>query len=301
MEKIILWGSGNIGNKAYEKLKDNYEIVAFGDNDIYKQGLTYKGIPVIGLNEVVKKYKNSKIVVSLADYYSEAKKMSDMSLLVKGYYDNVQEKILPWQKIKWEDLKAKENVRLYAGDIYNNFEYYPDNLVICLSLINSNYRCIQHDITKPYPIESDVIDSYQIEDVIEHIDINNVVSVLNEIYRVLKKGGYLRLSLPDYHSPFVLYNSFINKEGNVFFDPRGGGKYVEGKVSEGGHVWFPTYEIMQDLLKQSYFSKFNFFRYHNFLGELYTKEIDYAKGYISRTKEHSEYKKDISIVVDCYK
>ncbi len=299
MSKLILWGCGNIGEQAYENLSGKYEVVAFGDNDVYKQGLIYKGIPVVCFEEL-KKYPECDVVVSMDKYYEEAKKLSDNNIRVLGYYDSVQGKILPWQRISWEEIKQQAEIHLYAGDIYDDFDKYPDR-VICLSLTNSNYRCIQHDITLPYPLEDNCIDSYQIEDVLEHIEKEKAVSTINEIYRILKVGGYLRLSLPDYNSKLVLHNSFINGKGEAVYDPTGGGRYIGGKVCDGGHIWFPTYEIVRDMLEKSAFTDYRFYRYHDASGNVYSQEIDYGKGYISRVKENCLEQEDISIVVDCYK
>lgn len=300
MEKIILWGCGNVGRKAYEKLFDSYEIVAYADNDSYKQNLIYKGIPIVGFEELKNSYLNCKVIITMEDYYDEAKWLSENDISVIGYYDIVQEKILPWKRINWEDIKDKK-ICLYAGDIYENFEYYPDDRVICLSLSKSNYRTIKHDITLPYPLEDESIDSYQIEDVIEHIAEDKVLQVINEIYRILKKGGYLRLSLPDYNSQMLINRSFMDKSGKLIFDPYGGGNYIRGKVCNGGDLWFPTYELVSEILKQSNFQDYKFYRYHDKDRTFYSERIDYKMGYISRTKEHSFYRKDVSIVVDCFK
>ena len=301
MDKIVLWGCGRVGGKAYDKLTSNHNIVAFGDNDPNKQNLIYKGLPVIGFEEMKYKYADCRVVVTMENYYGEAERLSNHNMKTIGYYDVIREKVLPWQKISWDDVKKKKQICLYAGDIYENFDKYPDDYVICLSLTWANYRSIQHDITIPYPLESNCIDCYQIEDVLEHIALEKVIPALNEIYRILKKGGYLRCSLPDYHSPLVLHNSFLDKNGNIIFDPTGGGKFVEGKVCEGGHVWFPTYELVRELLEKSKFNNFKFYRYRNPDGRIYAEDIDYSRGYINRTKEHTAYKEDISIVVDCFK
>lgn len=301
MEKIILWGCGEVGNKALEKLRDTYEIIAYVDNDIYKQNLFYKGVPIIGFDSLMEEYKKYKVVISMIDFYDKAKWLDTQGIFVIGYFDVVQEKVLPWRRIAWSDLKKKEKVRLYAGDIGTEFEYYPDDYVICLSLTNNNYRSLKHDITSCYPVEDCSIDSYQIEDVIEHIEKDKVVQVLNEIYRVLKVGGYLRLSLPDYYSSILLNRSLLTKTGQVVFDPDGGGKYIDGKVCGGGHVWFPTYNLVKELLDQSKFIEYKFYRYHDQRGNAYCEEIDYEMGYIKRTKEHNLYNEDVSIVVDCYK
>lgn len=299
MQKIILWGSGLVGAKAYEELSGLYDIKAYGDNDIYKQGLFYKGIPLIGKKELVKEYSDCKVVVCLGDYYEEACDLNAQGISVLGYYDVVRRKILPWRCLTWKDIEQRERVYLYAGDICADFDKYLD--AICLSLTNSNYCSMKHNIEEKYPIASECVDCYQIEDVLEHINKDKVIPVLNEIYRVLKQGGYLRLSLPDYHSPLVLHNSFVDRNGEPVYDPEGGGKYIEGQVCNRGHVWFTTYEVVKELLKKSDFQEFEFYRYHDSYGNVFSKEIDYKKGYISRTKENLAFKKDISIVVDCYK
>jgi hypothetical protein len=48
-------------------------------------------------------------------------------------------------------------------------------------------------------------------------------------------------------------------QGNLVFDPLGGGAYAEGLVINGGHVWFPTFERVKELLEISLFAKYCFF------------------------------------------
>ncbi|GFI09517.1 hypothetical protein IMSAGC007_01980 [Lachnospiraceae bacterium] len=299
MEKVVLWGSGIVGGEAYNVLSKSYEIKAFGDNDIFKQNLFFKGIPVISVKELIEKYSDCKVIVSMFDYYEQAGKLANQSVSVLGYYDKEKKKVLPWQRITWESIVCKKNLYLYAGDIYSNFDKYPD--AVCLSLTKHDYCSIQHDITKPYPINSESVDCYQIEDVLEHIEIEKVVQALNEIHRILKRGGYLRLSLPDYHAPILLDRSFLDCYGKPVYDPEGGGNFINGKVCGGGHMWFPTFELIQEILEKSAFNRFKFYRYHDAYGKIHSQEIDYKKGYISRTKENDVRKEDFSIVVDCYK
>ena len=61
MEKIVLWGCGFIGRTAYEELKKSFDIVAFGDNDVFKQNLIYKKIPIISFVELKSTYKDCKL------------------------------------------------------------------------------------------------------------------------------------------------------------------------------------------------------------------------------------------------
>jgi predicted SAM-dependent methyltransferase len=57
------------------------------------------------------------------------------------------------------------------------------------------------------PLQDNCVESYQAEDVFEHIDYDKLPEVINEIYRVLKPGGYFRLSVPDYGSDVYIERS----------------------------------------------------------------------------------------------
>lgn len=47
MRKCIIFGCSNIGQAAYGKLKDYYEIIAWSDNDQELHGREINGIPVV--------------------------------------------------------------------------------------------------------------------------------------------------------------------------------------------------------------------------------------------------------------
>ena len=60
-----------------------------------------------------------------------------------------------------------------------------------------NVNCL-HDLTKvPYPLESESFSKAYMGDVIEHISIFDVDNVLKEVYRILKSGGVLEVTVPD--------------------------------------------------------------------------------------------------------
>ncbi|MBQ9361067.1 MAG: glycosyltransferase [Lachnospiraceae bacterium] len=158
-----------------------------------------------------------------------------------------------------------------------------------------------YDITMPYPIDDCSVDSYQAEDVLEHIEKSKIVSVINEIWRVLKPGGIFRLSLPDYNCFYMRQRCFTNDKKEPVFDPMGGGAFISGKVVDGGHLWFPVYSEVKKLLDETRFKKIIFYRYHLSDGSSISKEIDYSKGMVLRTKENDKRNLDLSIVVDCEK
>jgi hypothetical protein len=96
-----------------------------------------------------------------------------------------------------------------------------------------------------------------------------------------------------------------SETGDLLFDPGGGGDFVNGKVVNGGHVWFPEYNTVKELLEKTPFKDIAFYHYYDESGKDVTHPIDYSMGHIMRTPDHDERVKDpyrpMSIVVDCKK
>jgi SAM-dependent methyltransferase len=207
-----------------------------------------------------------------------------------------------FNKITFNDLKMKKVIYLYAGDIPQNGLY---SKFIGLSLSQANSKHIKHDVNKKLSLEDSCVDIYQSEDVFEHIDLENLPLIIDEIYRVLKPGGIFRLSLPDYGCD-ILYNRTLKNEKNeLLFDPLGGGEFIDGKVVKGGHLWFPRYQTVKDLLEKTRFKNVEFYHYYDDLGKSVTNPIDYTIGHVMRTPDHDQRVKNpyrgMSIVVDCMK
>lgn len=212
--------------------------------------------------------------------------------------------------MKWQDLDDRDKIQLYAGDI--PLGHPQSRTHIGLSLDNENQNHIKHDVTRPFLLPGGSVYSFQSEDVFEHIEYEKMPAVLNEIYRILRPGGLCRISVPDYRCD-VLYNRSIKtRTGELVFDPGGGGELVVNSetnifsVVSGGHVWFPTYENVKDIIEKTRFGsegKYEFLHCH-YSGATELKEIDYFLGYISRTPDHDERVKNprrpMSIVVDLY-
>jgi SAM-dependent methyltransferase len=226
---------------------------------------------------------------------------------------------------KWENLRSLTAIRLYAGDVPDRHEYEG---WIGLSLYQTNRNHIRHNLYLPFPIQDETVDAFQAEDVFEHLQYDKIVSILDEIYRVLKINGYLRLSLPDYRCDVNYDRSIKDLEGRVIFDPGGGyrsrTKLLKLKVykriypilytnimrhiSGSGHYWFPTIESVRRLIEKSKFAAggtVNFLHYYDDDGIAITKPIDYSKGYISRTPDHDKsvqnHYRPLSLVVDIIK
>jgi SAM-dependent methyltransferase len=158
------------------------------------------------------------------------------------------------------------------------------------------------------PIDDNLIDIYQSEDVFEHLPYDSLPSIFNEIFRVLKPGGLFRLSVPDYRSPVYSQRSLRDASGAIVFDPGGGGRYVAGKVVDGGHLWFPIIETVKQLFATTAFGGGGVVRYLHYFdpaGSAMTERIDYSLGHIQRTPDHDPRtrapRQPLSIVVDAVK
>jgi SAM-dependent methyltransferase len=181
------------------------------------------------------------------------------------------------KKAKFSDIDKRQKNYLYAGDIPPMAEY---SEYIGLSLTQKNKNHIKHDVLKKYPLKDNTVDRYQSEDVFEHIIYEQLHLVINEIYRVLKKDGLFRLSLPDYQCDILNDRSLKNEKGELIFDPIGGGKIIDGKILNGGHLWFPTYVKVKELLEKTDFIHYTFLHYYDENGTGITNKIDYSKGFV---------------------
>ena len=102
----------------------------------------------------------------------------------------------------------------------------------------------------PFPLPNNSVDAFQAEDVLEHIAYDQLLPVIDEIFRVLKPGGLLRVSVPDYGCDILRARSIKGDSGDIIFDPEGG-----GTIESPGHLWFPDIENMSRLIEQSLFNK----------------------------------------------
>lgn len=303
MKNIIIYGYGYEGVGIYRELSQSeyYNIVGFADDETNKKDMYVNGNKIKTLQELteLKKQMDFSVIVVSKYWMHICLQLVFRKIRIEGVY--IRGKVRPeiGQAMTFEQLDLEQEIKLYAGDIVDNVHLAEHNLY-GLSINKADSKHILHDITVRYPLPDNCISSYQAEDVIEHIPFEKVVSTIDEIYRVLKSGGVFRLCLPDYYSPYLKSISMVTKEGNIVYDPTGGGGYGKAGVIDGGHLWFPTYDKVLEILKQTKFKNFEFLCYHRPDTTVYFKEIDFTKGYISRVFQRKR-EDTYSIVVDCYK
>ena len=177
-----------------------------------------------------------------------------------------------------------------------------------LSLSRSDRRHLKHDVRKRIPLPDNSVSIYQSEDVFEHVEYDELLPIVNEIFRVLETGGLFRLSLPDYRCDVLYSRSEKDNDGRIVFDPGGGGAFRDGKVTDGGHLWFPNYESVAAVMRQSEFMKngeVRFLHYYDTTSNSITKKIDYSRGIVARTPDFDKRVQNpwraMSIVIDATK
>ncbi len=150
---------------------------------------------------------------------------------------------------------------LYFGSLGPHERQYHVPQFVGLALAPAHDREIRHNLTEPLPFGDGVIAKVQAQDVLEHLAMDMVPAVLDEIWRVLKPGGVFRLSVPDYRSPIHKRRSVYDARGRVIGDMlMGASPYLDGATGDarvrfagGGeaHLWFPRYELITHLVLKS--------------------------------------------------
>lgn len=81
----------------------------------------------------------------------------------------------------------------------------------CLTVAVDPGAEVYLDVTKPFPIPSEVVDGIFCEEVVEHISADDARDMLLECLRIMKPGGVIRLVTPDLD--YLLSNASCGGEG----------------------------------------------------------------------------------------
>jgi len=125
------------------------------------------------------------------------------------------------------------------------------------------------DVTKRFPLNTNTIDYAFSEHMIEHINYDDGLKMLNEVFRILKSKGKLRISTPDMQ---FLVDLYLNKDDQLKSD------YVkwscnnyqlnDGNITEvinnffysWGHKFIYDKPTIESALKKIGFTKIEFFK-----------------------------------------
>lgn len=303
MKDIVIFGYGYTGILAARFISNctEYNLIGFADNSVYKQGYYAYGYRIRSMAELISEASRSElsvIVASNTNYNEIIDDCNNNGIRIEGVFLDRKLKKYPWAT--FESLDLSRDIIFYAGDIEDQVHFENKDLY-GLSITKNDDRHIYHDITKKYPIPDNSIASYEAECVMELIGEENVLPALREIYRIIRPGGWLRITVPDYYSPYLKMRSMTDDVGRIVYDA--GETYLikygkDGII--GGNVWYTNYDVLCEKIREIPFSNVDWLCYHTENGTLYKKEIDMTKGYVHRISNDSGI--DVyCLVVDCYK
>ena len=304
VKNIVIWGYCFEGLYLSEMIySDNrYCFWGFVDNNPNMQGLYSYGQPIRNmklLKELDDQIDNLSVIIASNDYIDIIKLFEKTKINIEGVY--IKRRLVEYSSLaRFNSLDLSQKVVLFAGDITDDININKKE-VYGLSINKWDEKHIFHDITEEYPLPNNCIDSYISENVFEFIDEQLYEKILNEIYRILKVGGRLRISMPDYNSPFMKRRVLTNKIGEIVFDGREDAFMSLGENGIiGGTLFFSTVENLKFILEKSMFCKFDWLRYYLKDGTQIRKPIDMNNGYLWRNDKKYELE-DYNIVVDCIK
>ena len=170
-------------------------------------------------------------------------------IMIYGYRDMLHENI-DGIKIFLGKKKIRKGLNLNVGggqhiiegfkqlDYYSKL-YYPDKNEFLKTRVEYDMR------SQDIPYENDTVDNIYCCQVIEHVETEYVEKFFYESFRVLKKGGVLRILCPD---PAFLYNvlSFKNDWMSWKTDPKKNNGYDE--ISQENSWRFFVDEMMKQKL-----------------------------------------------------
>jgi predicted SAM-dependent methyltransferase len=181
--------------------------------------------------------------------------------------------------MEWPEVLTKDPIYLNLGggsNCHPNIQY--QNYVSVDNYPPQSNWAVTHDLKNQIPLPDGSVTRIHSEDFLEHITVDEIKILLVECYRLLKAGGMMRISVPDYNNP---KDRPYLKKGS---DPR----YPE-------HVTLTNYQLLKDLIEESPFSRYEF--HHYWIGESFIQEpIDYSLGMIKRTPDNDPLSRRIGLV-----
>ncbi|NIM58489.1 MAG: methyltransferase domain-containing protein [Candidatus Aminicenantes bacterium] len=171
--------------------------------------------------------------------------------------------------MKWSDVQKKDPIYLNLGGGINCHPKIEYENYISVD-INPPYEglSVKHDVREPIPLVENSVTRILSEDLMEHLKIAEIKTLLRECFRLLKPRGAMRIGVPDYNNP---KDHLYFKKGR---DPR-----------HHDHITLTNYELMKNIIEKSPFLRYEFYHYWD-KGEFIYKKIDYSFGMIKRTPDN---------------
>ena len=164
------------------------------------------------------------------------KKKFDYEEIDLGFYDDIYQKKegvrSAWHHIKFNFVREKIDNQNYHLDIGcgsgtflsildSKFSAGIDISEKQITYANKKYstdnkKFLQFD--KVIPFQDNSFDSVSMIELIEHLSDDEIANIFQQIYRVLKKGGKIYITTPNYLSLWPILEFFLNKVSKVSYE-----------------------------------------------------------------------------------
>lgn len=171
--------------------------------------------------------------------------------------------------MNWSELLTKDPIYLNLGggnNCHPKIGYV--NYISVDAAPSGEVWSVKHDLTKPIPLPDSSVARIHTEDFLEHINVEQIKTLLAECFRLLRPGGMMRIGVPDYNNPKDY--PYLKKGG----DPR-----------NPQHITLTNYELIKNIIEESLFRRYEFYHYW-YNGKFVYEDIDYSLGMIKRTPDN---------------
>ena len=169
-----------------------------------------------------------------------------------GYYDEVYHKASGVQS-KWHHLKFKRiaqeiqgfekhlDIGCGPGTFIGSLKPGHHSLGVDIAINQITYAADKYgEPTKnyqviapgPLPFPDGVFDVVTLVELIEHLEVPSVDALLRDATRVLKPGGKLVVSTPNYKGLWPTIEAMVNKFGKVSYEDQHINKYDRGRLAQ---------------------------------------------------------------------
>jgi predicted SAM-dependent methyltransferase len=115
--------------------------------------------------------------------------------------------------------------------------------------ILSEHRFVHHRLQYGVPFGDEAVDVIYSSHALEHIFLEEAQALLHDAYRALKKGGLIRLAVPDLEHALRLYQSGAKEQALDFFFNRNRSGYLNH------HHYMYDFELLKNLLEKAGFAE----------------------------------------------
>ena len=173
----------------------------------------------------------------------------------KEFYLYSKKKIIYFlAKKKWDELKKSKNIKLDIGSTEKG-----KNDFVTIDYLSGD---IEHDLTKPFPLENSSVDKIYTSHTLEHFKFEEIIFILKECKRILKSGSNLKICVPNaklYIESYIKGVTFENRKN--WYEPAI--VNTDSKIDQlnyiaylnGQHKYMFDDENLINILKKSGFEK----------------------------------------------